>query len=283
MTTAVDVLGAPYTAQTLESPDDYEGPVVATLVHRPADGTPIGSVLYVHGYCDYFFQTVTADFFANLGYDFFALDLRKHGRSLLPHQTPNFCLDLAEYFPELDRAVQLIRERHANSRLLLMGHSTGGLTVPLWAAVRAAAGPAAAAMILDSPWLDLPGSAFARTAGTRAIQRLGAARPYTVIPRTVSGAYGEALHRDYHGEWDFNLSWKPINSFPVRAGWLRAIRLGHLAVHRGIDVGMPVLTVASTRSSEQQHYDDEAACTDTVLDVEQIARWAPSLGRRVTV
>ena len=31
-----DILGAPYTAETLELPDDEEGKVVATLVRRPA-------------------------------------------------------------------------------------------------------------------------------------------------------------------------------------------------------------------------------------------------------
>ena len=31
-----DVLGKPYVAETLTLPDDDEGEVVATLVHRPA-------------------------------------------------------------------------------------------------------------------------------------------------------------------------------------------------------------------------------------------------------
>src|SRR4051812_15354421 len=98
-----DILGAPYTKSTLTQPDDYEGPVVTTLIHRPSDTTPSrGVVLYVHGYCDYFFQTRTAELFTALGFDFFAVDLRKYGRSLLPHQTPNFCLDLGEYFADLD-------------------------------------------------------------------------------------------------------------------------------------------------------------------------------------
>ena len=55
--------------------------------------------------------------------------------------------------------------------------------------------------------------------------------------------YAETLHADLRGEWDYDLSWKPQESFPVRAGWLRAVRAGHRAVHRGIDVGAPVLTL----------------------------------------
>ncbi len=122
-------------------PDDYEGAVVATLVHRAADRPGSrGAVLHVHGFCDYFFQTATAEFFTALGFDFFALDLRKHGRSLLPHQTPNFCLDLAEYYADLDAALASIRERTGHSQVVISAHSTGGLIAPLWAADRASQG-----------------------------------------------------------------------------------------------------------------------------------------------
>jgi alpha-beta hydrolase superfamily lysophospholipase len=67
-------------------------------------------VLYLHGYVDYFFQTHLAEFFTARGYDFYALDLRKYGRSLRSHQTPNFCRDIAEYYPEIDRALKIIRD-----------------------------------------------------------------------------------------------------------------------------------------------------------------------------
>ncbi|MEG8036484.1 hypothetical protein QP157_14580 [Sphingomonas sp. LR61] len=51
---------------------------------------PLGGadVLYVHGWSDYFFQREMAEHLEALGARFFALDLRKYGRSLLPHQTP---------------------------------------------------------------------------------------------------------------------------------------------------------------------------------------------------
>ena len=162
-----DLLGSPYTRETITLPDDSEGPVVATLVRLPASTRKRrGAVLHVHGFCDYFFQTATAEFFAAAGYDFYALDLRKCGRSLLPHQTPNFCQDLAEYHPELDEAIRIIRERDEHDRVLISGHSTGGLITALWAADRYAEGsPVIDAMVLNSPWLDLQGSLFLRTAG----------------------------------------------------------------------------------------------------------------------
>lgn len=279
-----DVLGAPYTRETIELPDDYEGAVVATLVQRPAQGERRGAVLHVHGFCDYFFQTGIADFYTLLGYDFYALDLRKHGRSLLPHQTPNFCLDLAEYDAELNAATALIRARSGFGQVLVDAHSTGGLITALWARRRIDAGdPVASALVLDSPWLDLQGSFLLRTAGTEAINRLGQRRPYATIPRTVSGVYVESLHRDFHGEWDFDFGWKPRESFPVKAGWLRAIRLGHRAVHRGVDLPVPVLVLCSNRSLAPESYSPEAQQVDTVLDVAQIARWSYRLSSQVTL
>jgi alpha-beta hydrolase superfamily lysophospholipase len=280
-----DILGTPYTAETLELPDDYEGPVNAVLVRRPADtATARGAVLHVHGFCDYFFQVGTAEFFTALGLDFYALDLRKYGRSLQPHQTPNFCLDLAEYYPDLDAALAVIRERDGHDIVVVSGHSTGGLVAPLWAAERHSAGQRVAdAFVLNSPWLDLQGSFFIRTAGTEAINRLGQRRPYAVVPRNVSGVYAETLHADLRGEWDYDLTLKPQESFPVRAGWLRAVRAGHRTVHRGIDVGAPVLTLCSHASSLPQAYSDEACRTDIVLDVKQIAKWSHQLGPSVTV
>src|SRR5213080_4277441 len=104
-----DVLGPEYESLRLTFEDDAEGEVVATLVRRTVPGSR-KAVLYVHGFVDYFFQAHLADFYVERGYSFYALDLRKYGRSLLPHQTPNFVRDVAEYFPELDEAVRIIRE-----------------------------------------------------------------------------------------------------------------------------------------------------------------------------
>jgi len=128
-----DVLGEPYTCRTIALKDDDEGPVNATLVACRASQPTGAAVLYVHGFVDYFFQTHLADFFTARGIDFYALDLRKHGRSIQPHQTPNFCADLTEYYPELDEAVRIIREENGHERLLVNGHSTGGLVTALWA------------------------------------------------------------------------------------------------------------------------------------------------------
>lgn len=278
----IDILGEPYVAETLLLPPDEEGDVVATLVSRRS-GVPGGSrkaVLHVHGFCDYFFQTVAAEFWVARGYDFYALDLRKCGRSLLAHQTPNFARDLGEYHAELDEALQIITERDGHDHVVATGHSTGGLIASLWLD---ASGHEVAGLVLNSPWLDLNGSFWLRTAGTKAIDQVGLRRPLQQVPRNVSGLYARSLHRDHDGEWDFDLAWKPLESWPVFAGWLRAVRRGHSAVHRGLGLTVPTLVLTSDRSVHPRVWEPDVDRCDVVLDVNLMTRWGHKLSTNVTL
>ena len=93
-----------------------------------------------------------------------------------------------------------------------------------------------------------------------------------------------SLHRDHDGEWDFDLAWKPLESWPVYAGWLRAVRRGHARAHRGLDVPAPGAgahappAAATPRSTTRR-----ARSTDIVLDVELIRKWAHKLADHVTL
>ena len=274
-----DVLGAPYTCETFRLAPDSQGDVVATLVHRRATTPTRRAVLHVHGFADYFFQTVTADFWVARGYDFYALDLRKYGRSLREHQTPNYVADLSEYYEELDLAFARVMADH--DHLVISAHSTGGLTVPLWLHDRH---HRVDGLFLNAPWIDMHGDTFTRFLAMPLIDRIGRVQPLREIPRNIDGAYARSLHRDHRGEWEFSLDWKPEASWPVYAGWIRAIRKGHARLARGLEVDAPVLTITSDRSSRAVRDDDpDLMCTDTVLDVEQIRRRAARIARHVTI
>ena len=277
-----DVLGEPYTAERIELPEDDEGAVEATLVRRPADG-PVtrGAVLHVHGFADYFFQTEYAEWWAARGHDFYAVDLRKYGRSMRPHHTPNYVTDLREHFAELDEAWSRVVGRDGHRRVVLSAHSTGGLVMSLWAHHRQHAEVAGA--VLNAPWLDLHASLLMRTVGTAVLDRVGAHLPRRVVPRRSTGLYARTLHRDHDGEWEFDLEWKPLMSWPVYAGWLRAVRRGHAELHRGLDLRFPVLVLSSATSSSPLEMSEDAHSSDIVLDVDQIRRWAPQLGSHVTI
>ena len=274
-----DLLGPPYTAETIEFAPDEQGPVVTTLVQRPAAERTRRAVLYVHGFNDYFFNKAYADWWVGRGYDFYAVDLRRYGRSLRSHQTPNFVTDIREYFDDLDAAWSRITDRDGHDQVVATAHSTGGLTLSLWADEGA---PHLAGVVLNSPWLDMRGPLWLRMASTAVVKRLGGRQPMREIPREITTVYGESLHRDHAGEWDYDLSLKTLESYPVYAGWLRAIRNAHAEVHRGLSIACPVLVLSSGSTKAVPALGDAAYEHDIVLDVQQIRRWATSLGRHIT-
>ncbi len=275
-----DILSAPYEAAELPLAADEEGPVSATLVRRLVPGSQ-RAVLYLHGYTDYFFQTHLADHFVAAGFSFYALDLRKYGRSLRPHQSPNFIRDLAAYDEELDEAVRIIREEDGHTRLLVDGHSTGGLIAALWASRRAGLG-LLDGLFLNSPFLSMPTAPAVRTLGGPAVGALGRLSPTRKLPAPLNPHYVHSLHRDHRGHWDFDLALKPAAGFPLYAGWLAAVHRGQRQVRHGLRVDCPVLLMASTTSTVTGKWDPALLSTDAVLRVDDIVALAPRLGRHVT-
>jgi alpha-beta hydrolase superfamily lysophospholipase len=104
-----------------------------------------------------------------------------------------------------------------------------------------------------------------------------------VIRKPTAGGYGTTLHRDYAGDFDYNLDWKPLGGFPVTFGWINAVRRGQAKLHRGLDVGVPNLILRSDRSVSEVPDPEAIQRGDAVLDVTQIARWAGCVGNRTTV
>lgn len=294
-----DVL-AGYRQTTLAlGPDpDGEGDLFATLVTR-ADPGPCGNaVVAVHGFTDYFFNTELVDFFAARGYRVYGLDLHKCGRSWRAGQTPHFTTDLSRYDRDLEWALAVVAADSAVSgaagpatggrKTVVYGHSTGGLVVSLWLDRIRRRGDTAAlgisGLVLNSPFLDLQGPAILRTRVTfgalGAVSRVGKTR---VVRAAGNGGYGLTLHRDYHGEFDYNLKWKPVGGFPITAGWVHAVRRGQARLHRGLDVGVPNLVLRSDHSVGETVGTEEMQRGDAVLDVTHIARWAGCLGNRQTI
>ena len=243
----------------LPFPDDYDGRVIATLVRLPSGDAALGTVLYVHGFIDYFFQRHVAERFAAEGYAFYALDLRKHGRSLLAHQHPNFCKDIAEYYADITRALEEI-----GTPVLLAGHSTGGLACALYAH-EGERREQVRGLWLNSAFFDwrLPSWKMPQLHLAAAMGRFFS---FLSDQSTLRPDYVEHLLE----HWSFDTRLKPVAGFPVCCGWIAAITDAHAKVHRGLGLSCPVLSM---------HSDD----ADVILDWRAIARWSRTLGEDVVV
>ena len=278
-----DVLGAPYTAETIELPADVGGrgrrhagqaargladatapsctctasPTTSSRPSTPSGGTRAAT-------------TSTRWTCASTA-----------GRSAT-HQTPNYVADLERLLPRPRRGLepdhrprrarpvvsQRALDRRPDRRPVGRRAAPGraGRHGPQLAVVR----PARAA-----PRSAPPAPRCSTSSATAADAR---------IPRNVTGLYTRSLHRDHDGEWDFNLAWKPIKSWPVYAGWLRAIRIGPRPPARAASTcAARRWCCARTRTHPPKRWARTSHAATSCSTSTQIRRWAPALGRHVTV
>ncbi|SMB99699.1 lysophospholipase [Hymenobacter roseosalivarius DSM 11622] len=276
-----DILGPDFELRVLPQPADYEGAVQSTLVRLRPTGPATKAVLYVHGFNDYFFQREMALRYQQHGYGFYALDLRKYGRSWLPHQRPNNVRDLREYYADLDAALAVLRaEGHAT--ILLSGHSTGGLVAALYAQ-EGQNRSAISALFLNSPFLAMHQDWVSKHLGIPLAATVGRFAPNLKIPGTLPTDYGASLHQQHRGEWNYHLPWKPVVVFPITTGWLRAIHAGHRRIRRGLALALPILVLHAAQTVQAPGWSEEYFRADGVLNVRDIRALAPRLGPRVTV
>ncbi len=282
-----DVALERFEATTIALPPEDDGLLVATLVRRVREQPSRKAILYVHGFIDYFFQSHVADAFAAQGWDFYALDLRRYGRSLRPRNRPNYCANLAEYDTEIGAAIRIVRVEEGHDTLVMLGHSTGALIVS-WFQHRHAESESVSAgdvqaLILNSPFFD-----FAVPVPRRyllpIVKALGAVMPKAFDPNAISAYYGQSLLWEHHGEWSYDQRWKPLKGFPPYCGWVRAIRLTQARVARGLRITCPVLLQHAGRSMVPSGgWKDAYLSADIVLDIAHMRAIGPSLGADVTL
>ena len=308
-----DILGKPFEQLTLPlGLAGQHGELVATLVRSIPNPVTTAfaplrdvDVLYVHGWSDYFFQRELAEFWTRRGARFHALDLRRYGRSLRDGQSPGYIDSLDDYDVDIEAALRAMGHhavtadtsgagrigasshepdrppRRRGRRLVLMGHSTGGLTLTLWADRHRGR---ADALVLNSPWLELQLGPLGRQALAPLVDMRARLDPRGTQPAVDFGFYTRAqdeIGTLPHG--DHRALWRPDRGFPTAPGWLSAVMAGHRRVAAGIDVGCPAMVLLSTASTAPLSWRESMTSTDSVLVVDDIARAATRIGGLVTI
>ena len=303
-----DHLGAGFEQLTLPLLDDDAGPVVATLVrHVPAadpealhstPATPRFVALWLHGWNDYFHQKELARRVSAAGGAWYALDLRKYGRSLADGDLAGYVSAISVYDEDISAALDVIRAEHGvGTDLVMFGHSTGGLTAALWAHRHPGA---LRALVLDSPWLEFQASTIVRAIATSVADAWARTQPTAVIPVPDGGIYsrtlggwdpeadgpapeGSAGDQFYEGGWPTDARWRAKPSHPIRTGWLSAIRAAQAQVASGLEITCPILVMTAARSDLSGKWAEGSRYSDTVLDVAQMAERTIKLGPLVTL
>lgn len=172
--------------------------------------------------------------------------------------------------------------RRGDRRLVLFGHSTGGLTLSLWASRHPGV---ASAVILNSPWLEFQLTGLGRAALAPMVELGARIRPLDSAPQVDLGYYARAQREvaDPDDPVETNLQWRPDQTMAVYAGWFHAVLEGHERVAAGLGIDAPVCVLLSARSALPTRWSDELTRVDSVLNVDEIARAALKLGASVTV
>ncbi len=267
-----------FTTQKLNLKDDYEGQVEATLIERKAVSQSKNAVLYIHGFVDYFYQNHLADWANSINLNFYALDLRKYGRSLLPHQDPNMIRDVRDYFEEISIAVDLIRKN--NNFLALIGHSTGGLISSLYVNSHNHDN-LINALILNSPFFDFNKPSWFKKTILPIIAKIGLRFPNIASPEGLKEGYVKSIHKEHHGEWEFDFKYKPLLGFKINFGWIAAIYYAQKRLQYGLSISCPTLIMYSSKSVVPGNYKDSMHEADSVLNVVDIEKYSNTIGNNV--
>lgn len=287
-----DALGEHFSSRTLRMAD---GSTATLIRHKPKVPVlrmppPLRgiAVLYVHGWSDYFFQKELAEFLSEAGADFYALDLRHYGRNLPVDQergleaeiSPGFITNLEDYFEEFDAAHRIISSAHPGTRFVMLAHSTGGLSASLYAA----ANPNKVdALALNSPWLEFQASEFGRTALATMIKPASTRNPHRFLPTIDPGFYTRTVSNQFSGEWDYDLSWRPVTGFKLTTGFISAVFSAQAKVKKGLNLQIPTLVLLSAQNYLLPRWNDSATRTDVALNVQAVAQRSLDLGRELHI
>ena len=249
----------------------FDGPVRCTIIRKLCAKPSRKAFLYVHGFNDYFFQREFGERMVDSGVNFYAVDLRRYGRSRLPWQYPFNVRRQHEFFEDIDSALAQIR-RDGCTDITLGGHSTGGLTVSYYAAMRGRL-IGVDRVVTDSPFLEWNFSPFMRDVAANLIEGFAHITPDAKIKQDHCDGYAYSLLRQYDGEWEYNTDWKMIYSPPVTMSWVGAVNHAQRQLlKRGRFITVPFLLMTSSRAIKGCDYTPEFSTGDCVLDPPMIRK-----------
>ncbi|MDO4790929.1 MAG: alpha/beta fold hydrolase [Buchananella hordeovulneris] len=280
---------------------DEDPPTLATLVrledeHQSED--PTFALLHLHGWNDYFHQVELAHQVARLAGAFFALDLRRYGRSIRPGHPRGYVEDLSTYDEEIGRSLAHIRAAYPGIPVVLMGHSTGGLVATRWAQRHPGQ---LAGLLLNSPWLDSGTGQVGRTLLHGLIEAFNSMSPRSEYKLAIPPDYQElsgpwqdkwgekpAWAKDFPRDpallgWDFIEGYSTTSYMTARPGWARAIAVAQSELAGAPSIDCPIFLAHSHASATADANDVRTRYADAVLDVDSMVQRGIELGDEVTL
>lgn len=268
-----------YEARHVDQGQQFDGPCRSTIIRKKQQPGTNRGVLFVHGFNDYFFQSEMGERIADSGYRFYAVDLRRYGRSRLPWQYPFNIRDLRKYYADIDSGIAQMR-RDGVEDITLLGHSTGGLTVISYGTDRGAE-ITVDRIATDSPFLAWNFNFLYRHVLIPGVRNLSVVFKNAKVKQAHCDGYAYSLLKNHYGEWTYDTDWKMIYSPPVTFSWTGAIQSAQNRVKKhGDRLAVPLLVMHSSHKVEGCGYTDEFMRGDAVLDPHMIRDVAQTIKKK---
>jgi alpha-beta hydrolase superfamily lysophospholipase len=160
---------------------------------------------------------------------------------------------------------------------VLLGHSTGGLTALHYAMTYPSR---ASGLVLNSPFLDFNTQGLERSVLLPLASWAGSFLPLVLSPSRLPSHYGESLHKSMKGEWDFDLSVKPVPTFTPTLGFIRTVKRAQHQIRKW-SFAERILLLHSSCSYHGAVWSEQVFTCDAILDVNSMRAIGPRLGSRV--
>lgn len=272
-----DILGDDFEMKQVVHKEDKHN-VISSIIRLKTNISRKYGILYIHGYNDYFYQHEMAHKFDSYGFSFYAIDLRKYGRSLKENDTPFEIKHIEDYFPDINAASTQMKH-DGIEKIILMGHSTGGLIACSY--LNNIENSAIIGLILNSPFLEWNLKPILKNIAIPIVSYIGKFIPTISIKQPTTIPYAQSLLQAYHGEWDFNTNWKFIQAPNVTSQWIRAINIAQKELHKSSSIRIPILLLRSSASVYGDRWTNDFNRGDAILNVKDISKYGKKLGLNI--
>lgn len=232
------------------------------------------SIIWVHGFNDYFFHFHISNTLIEKGYNIFSINLRNYRDK----EKLFYIDDLNKYIEDIEYLIEYINKNFNSTEILLYGHSMGGLICTIFCK-KSKYKNNIQGLILNSPFFSFNQNIIESFFINYLIFYLG-----YFIPK-LQVKYFDSEYKNYNSfeiltRFFFEEKFKLTGHPAIYAGWIRTIIENQLIIQNNfLNISIPIIVFHSNKTITE----NEQKKGDCVLNIEDIKKYSLNLGNNLTI